>query len=400
MEGGEEQRTASPHPGWLFRGVSVSPRFITALSPSESAFVARPLSRLAAWLCLGYESIMTLADDEKFMRLALREAAKGLRLTSPNPSVGAVIVKAGRVIAKGWHRCAGGPHAEIEALRALKSPGLARGGTMYVTLEPCCTHGRTPPCTAEIVNAGLVRVVVGATDPNPLHAGRGFAILKKARVAVTRDVMGAECAALNAAFNKWVTTGLPLVTVKAGISLDGRLTRAEGEGTWLTSKASRADAMRLRAQVDAIIVGAGTVRADNPRLTVRGLRGRASRQPWRVVLTRSGRLPKRAHLFCDMHRERTLVFRGKSLRAVLCDLAVRGCTGVTIEGGGTLLGSAFEARLVDRVQFYLAPLLCGGPDVIGGLGAGSARESPRLENAVFRKIGPDIRLTAEVRYPD
>ena len=343
---------------------------------------------------------MILGDDEKFMRLALREAAKGLQQTSPNPSVGAVIVKAGRVIAKGWHRRAGGPHAEIEALRSLRNPDLARGSTMYVTLEPCCTHGRTPPCTEAIVNAGIARVVVGATDPNPRHAGRGFAILEKARVAVTHGMMEGECAALNAAFNKWVTTGLPLVTAKAGLSLDGRLTRAEGEGRRLTSDASRADVMRLRARVDAIIVGAGTVRADNPRLTVRGLRDGAHRQPWRVVLTRSGRLPKRAHLFCDAHRERTLVFLGKSLRAVLQNLAMRGCTAVMIEGGGALLGSAFDARLVDRVQFYLAPLLCGGPDVVGGLGAGSTRESPRLENAVFRKIGPDIRLTAEVRYPD
>ncbi|MEO6787168.1 MAG: RibD family protein, partial [Chthoniobacteraceae bacterium] len=182
-------------------------------------------------------------------------------------------------------------------------------------------------------------------------------------------------------------------------SLDGRLTRSEGEGTWLTSAASRADAMRLRAQVDAILVGAGTVRADNPRLTVRGVRGVAARQPWRVVLTRSGCLPKSAHLFSDTHRDRTLVFRGKSLRAVLRSLAARGCTSVMIEGGGALLGSAFDARLVDRVQFYLAPLLCGGPDVIGGLGAASTHEAPRLEHASFRKIGPDIRLTADVRYP-
>jgi diaminohydroxyphosphoribosylaminopyrimidine deaminase/5-amino-6-(5-phosphoribosylamino)uracil reductase len=343
---------------------------------------------------------MSRADDEKFMRLALREAARGVGRTSPNPAVGAVLVKAGRVIAKGWHRCAGGPHAEIEALAALKNAGLARGATLYVTLEPCCTHGRTPPCTGAIVNAGIARVVVGATDPNPRHAGRGFAILKKGGVTVTHGVLAAECAALNAAFNKWVTTGLPLVIAKAGLSLDGRMTRPPGEGSWLTNKASRVDAMRLRAKVDAIFVGAGTVRVDNPRLTVRGLHRGVARQPWRVVLTRSGRLPKGAHLFSDEHRERTLVFRGKSLRAVLRNLASRGCTSVMIEGGGTLLGAAFDARLVDRVQFYFAPLLCGGPDVIGGLGAGSTRESVKLENISFRKIGSDIRLIADVRYAD
>ena len=342
---------------------------------------------------------MKREDDEKFMRLALREAARGVGRTSPNPAVGAVIVKGGRVIAKGWHRCAGGPHAEIEALRALKKPGLACGATMFVTLEPCCTHGRTPPCTDAIIAAGFARVVVGATDPNPRHAGRAFPILKKAGIAVTAGILAEECTALNAGFNKWITTGLPLVIAKSGLSLDGRLTRPPGEGAWLTSEKSRADAMKLRTRVDAILVGAGTVRADNPRLTVRGLRGVLS-QPWRVVLTRSGRLPKGAHLFSDGHRGRTLIFRGKSLRAVLRDLGRRGCTSVMIEGGGGLLGEAFDAGLVDRVQLYLAPMLCGGPDVIGGLGAASTRKAPRLANVSFRRIGPDIRITADVRLSE
>ncbi len=330
------------------------------------------------------------------MRLALREAARGVGRTSPNPAVGAVIVKRGRVLAKGWHRGAGGPHAEIEALRALRTASLAKGATLYVTLEPCCTHGRTPPCTGAIVRAGFARVVVGATDPNPRHAGRGFAVLQKAGITVTHGILEAKCTALNAAFNQWITTGLPLVIAKAGLSLDGRLTRPPGEGAWLTGEKSRADAMRWRARVDAILVGAGTVRADNPRLTVRGIRG-VVRQPWRVVLTRSGRLPKRAHLFSDEHRERTLVFRGKSLRAVLRALAVRGCTSVMIEGGSALLGSAFDAQLVDRIHFYLAPMLCGGPDVLGGRGAGSTREAVRLENVSRRKIGDDLLLIADVR---
>ncbi len=342
---------------------------------------------------------MTRADDEKFMRLALREAAKGVGRTSPNPAVGAVIVRGGRVIAKGWHRCAGGPHAEIEALRALKKPGLARGATLYVTLEPCCTHGRTPPCTDAIAEAGIARVVVGATDPNPKHAGRGFAILKKAGIAVAAGILAEKCAGLNAGFNKWIATGMPLVIAKAGLSLDGRLTRPPGEGQWLTNEKSRADATRLRAQVDAILVGAGTVRADNPRLTLRGLRGAGARQPWRVVLTRGGRLPADAHLFSDEHRARTLVFRGKSLRAMLRDLGRRGCTSVMIEGGGALLGSAFDERLVDRVHFYFAPMLCGGPDAIAGRGAGSTGEALRLQNVAFRKFGSDFRMTADVLPP-
>jgi diaminohydroxyphosphoribosylaminopyrimidine deaminase / 5-amino-6-(5-phosphoribosylamino)uracil reductase len=339
---------------------------------------------------------MSSVDDEKYMRLALREAARGVGYTSPNPAVGAVIVKAGRVLAKGWHHRAGEPHAEIEAIRALKDAELARGATLYVTLEPCSTHGRTPPCSDAIMKAKFARVVVGAIDPNPRHAGRGLCILEKARIRVTSGILAAECAALNVAFNKWVTTRMPLVVAKAALSLDGRLTRLPGEGQWLTSPSARADAMRLRVQVDAILIGAGTLRADNPRLTIRGFEGR---QPWRVIVSRTGRLPKEAHLFTDQHRDRTLVYRGRSLRFVLRDLARRDCTSVMIEGGGEVLGAAFDARLVDRVHFYLAPLLCGGPDVIGGRGAGSSDASIRLRNVLYRRIGPDLRLTADAEYP-
>jgi diaminohydroxyphosphoribosylaminopyrimidine deaminase/5-amino-6-(5-phosphoribosylamino)uracil reductase len=341
---------------------------------------------------------MSRADDEKFMRLALREAARGLGRTSPNPAVGAVIVKRGRVIAKGWHRSAGRPHAEIEAMRALERAELARGATLYVTLEPCCTHGRTPPCTDAIVQAGFARVVAGATDPNPRHAGRGLTILEKASIRVTGGILAVECTALNAAFNKWVTTRMPLVIAKAALSLDGRLTRPPAEGQWLSSPEARADAMRLRTQVDAIVIGAGTLRADNPRLTIRGVDGFADRQPWRVVLTGDGRLPKSAHLFRDRHRFRTLVYRRRTLRSVLRDLARRGCASVMIEGGGKLLGAAFDARLVDRVHFYIAPMLCGGPDVIGGLGAASTDASVSLRNLHYRRLGPDLCLSADAEY--
>ncbi len=335
--------------------------------------------------------------DDRFMRAALREPARGHGQTSPNPAVGAVIVRAGKIIARGFHRRAGQPHAEIEALRTLKKPELARGATIYVTLEPCSTHGRTPPCVEAIVRAGFRRVVVGAIDPNPRHAGRGFGLLRAAGLAVTSGVLETECREMNAAFNHWVVTGVPLVTAKAGLSLDGRLTRPPGEGQWLTSAAARADAHRLRAQVDAILIGAGTLRADNPRLTVRGIAG--VRQPWRVIVTRGGRLPKDAHVFTDEHRHRTLVYRGKSLRAVLRDLGKKQITSVLIEGGGEVLGEAFDRRLVQRVHFYVAPLLCGGPDVISGLGAGATAEAPRITTPRYEKIGGNLRLTGEVEYP-
>jgi len=340
-----------------------------------------------------------IMDDEKFMRAALAEARRGLGRTSPNPAVGAVIVKGGRTIARGYHRRAGEPHAEIEALRALPRPGMARGASIYVTLEPCSTHGRTPPCVDAIVNAGLGRVVIGAIDPNPAHAGRGVDLLRASGVEVTTGILEDDCRELNAAFNHWIVTKSPLVIAKAGMSLDGRLTRPPGEGQWLTSEASRADAQTLRAQVDAILIGAHTLRTDNPRLTVRGETG--ARQPWRVILTRSGDLPRSAHVFTDAHRDRTLVFRGKSLSAVLRDLGRRQVTSVLIEGGMRVLGDAFNRRLVHRVHFYAAPLLCGGPvPAIGGRGAGFTAESVRVGNPRYTRIGDDLRMTGEAIYPD
>ena len=333
------------------------------------------------------------------MAAALREARRGLGQTSPNPAVGAVIVRAGKIIARGYHHRAGLPHAEIEALRALKKPELARGSTIYVTLEPCSTHGRTPPCVEAILRAGLRRVVIGAIDPNPSHAGRGVEILRAAGVKVTTGILAADCRELNAAFNHWIVSRTPLVIAKAGMSLDGRLTRPPGEGQWLTSPASRADAQKLRAQVDAILIGAGTLRADNPRLTVRDIPD--ARQPWRIVLTRSGQLPKDAHVFTDEHRDRTLIYQRQTLRAVLRDLGRRQITSVLLEGGGEVLGEAFDQRLVQRVQFYVAPLLCGGPAVVvGGRGAGSTAESVAIRQPSYTKIGDNLRLTGEVEYPD
>jgi diaminohydroxyphosphoribosylaminopyrimidine deaminase/5-amino-6-(5-phosphoribosylamino)uracil reductase len=331
-----------------------------------------------------------MTTDEKWMRAAWREAEKGLGHTSPNPAVGAVIVRAGRIVGRGWHRRAGMPHAEIEALRSLKNPTRARGATLYVTLEPCSTHGRTPPCCAAIRAHGFRRVVVGAVDPNPKHAGRGLEILRAAGIEVVAGVLEEECAGLNRAFNKWIVTKTPWVIAKAGLSLDGRLTRPPGEGPWLTSADARADAMKLRAQVDAILVGTETARADNPRLTIRGVPGFREKQPWRVVLAGLRRLPKSLHLFTDAHRDRTLVYRGESLRAVLRDLGRRQVTSVLIEGGGTVLGEAFDRRLVDEVHFYLAPLLCGGPNVIGGRGAAATVESLSLNEVRYERLGNDV----------
>lgn len=331
---------------------------------------------------------MARGTDEKFMRAALVEARKGIGNASPNPAVGAVLVLRGQIIAHGFHRASGLPHAEIECLAAAGDRSL-RSATLYVTLEPCSTTGRTPPCTEAIVRARLKRVVIGATDVNPAHAGRAVRQLEAAGIEVTGGVLADECSRLNEAFNKWIVTGQPFVIAKCGMSLDGRLTRSPNESRWLTSAASRRHARELRAKVDAILIGAETLRQDNPRLTLRGIR--ATRQPWRVVVSRSGTFPRSAHLFTDRFAGRTLIYRGKTLAAVLADLGRKEITSVLIEGGGDVLGQAFDAHLVDKVQFYLAPVLTGGPvPAVAGQGADGTLAGARLDEVQYTRSGTDV----------
>src|SRR5882724_6794358 len=235
-------------------------------------------------------------DDERFMRTALSEARKSFGQTSPNPAVGAVLVVRKRIVARGHHRQAGKPHAEIECLRNLRGK-VPKNATLYVTLEPCSTKGRTGACTDQIVRAGVNSVVIGTTDPNPRHRGRGVEILRAAGIEVRTGVLAEECAVLNEAFNKWVATGIPFVIAKCGMSLDGRLTRPKKGSRWITSPTARRHAQTLRGETDAILIGAETLRTDNPRLTVRGRR--QVRQPVRVVMTRSGKLPRSARFFTD-----------------------------------------------------------------------------------------------------
>lgn len=331
-----------------------------------------------------------MGEEEKFMRMALAEARKGFGKTHPNPAVGAVIVKDGQVLSKGWHRSAGDPHAEIEALRALKNTSGARGATLFVTLEPCSTQGRTPPCTRAIINAGLAKVIYGANDPNPRHAGRARGILQSAGIQVISGLLAEECRMLNEVWNKWISTGLPFVIAKVGMSLDGRIASPPGR-RWITSPQSRKDAMALRAQSGAIIVGAETIRVDNPKLTVRGHRG--IKQPWRVILSRTGSIPPESRVLTDRYRARTLVYRKKSLRSVLRELGHRGVQQVLIEGGGNTLGDAFDRSLVDRVVIYLAPIVIGGPvPAIGGIGVKDHLHAIRLQNVSYRLLGGDLRI--------
>lgn len=330
--------------------------------------------------------------DAKFMRAALDEATKAVGRTSPNPAVGAVLVIDNQIVAKGHHREAGRPHAEIECLRDFGAPVPARA-TLYVTLEPCSTTGRTGACTDAIIAARVKNVVIGVKDVNPRHCGRGIVQLRSASITVREGVLEEQCTRLNEAFHKWIVTGRPFVIAKCGMSLDGRLTRTRSEPQWITGRAARHDSHELRARVDAVLVGARTVRTDNPRLTIRGVRG--ARQPWRVVLTRSGRLPGQAHVFSDRFAARTLIYEDKCLEAVLKDLGKRSITSVLIEGGGEILGEALDKRLIDKVQMYVGPMLTGGPVMaFAGGGANQTADALKLRDVSYKKIGQTVRVTA------
>ena len=302
-----------------------------------------------------------------------------------------------RIVAKGHHREAGHAHAEINCLRDFAVP-IPTQATLYVTLEPCSTAGRTAPCTHAIIKAGVKNVVIGATDPNPQHSGRGIVQLRNAAVQVRYGILTQECTRLNEAFNKWIVTGQPFVIAKCGMSLDGRLTRPPGESRWITGGDARRNAHRLRARVDAVLVGAETVRADNPRLTVRGMRG--ARQPWRVVLTRSGKLPRQARVVSDKFAAQTLIYKRKSLPSVLKDLGKRSITSVLIEGGGEVLGEALDKRLIDKVQIYLGPILTGGPVIaFPGKGAGKTADALRLREIEYQQIGQTVGISGYPSIP-
>lgn len=340
-------------------------------------------------------------EDPRWMLQALDQARRGIGLTSPNPAVGSVIVAQGKLIGAGYHHKAGQPHAEVEAIRDAQArhPELLHGATIYVTLEPCCTHGRTGPCTEAIKAAGIARVVWGAEDPNPKHLGRALEVLESAGIAVTIGVLAAECREVIRPFAKWVTTGLPYVIAKAGQSLDGRITRPPGESQWITSEAARVHGRSLRARVDAILVGAETVRQDNPKLTLRdGSAPAGKEQPWRVVLTRSGDLPEQALLFTDEFKDRTLVLRDLTFDEVLRDLGQRGVAAVLVEGGGNVLAQAFRSQAVDEVFWYIAPLLCGNG--VPTLNDSSWASSVALDQVEILPIGDNVCIHGRPVWPN
>ncbi len=331
------------------------------------------------------------------MRRALELAKLGSGRTLPNPCVGAVLVRGGRIIGEGFHKRAGTAHAEVNAVADAKRRGHSvAGATLYVTLEPCSTHGRTPPCTELILREKIARVVFAATDPNPAHAGTAARLLRAAGVEVSYGLLADEATSLNRDFNWSIVRKRPWVVAKIALSLDGRIVTPAGDDRWLTSPAARTKAHELRWESDAILVGAETVRADNPKLTVR-LPGRKGKiQPWRVVVTRSGKVPRTAHLFTDKHRDRTLVFRNAPLTDVIATLGAAQVSHLLIEGGGQVITEALRAGLVNEVAFFIAPAVMGTvPRALGKIA-----EPIQLSSVTYEKVGADILCRALVAAPD
>ncbi len=373
--------------------------------------------------------------DAAHMAEALELARGGLESVSPNPLVGAVLVRDGEVIARGFHRRWGGPHAEVDALGQVR-PNLARGAggpagrgaELFVTLEPCGHHGKTPPCAQACVDAGLRRVVWAASDPNPLTRGKGPRLLRRNGIVAEGGLLRREARELNAPYFYWRRTGLPWVVLKWAMSLDGKIATVAGESQWITGKAARAAGHGLRRRVDAIVVGTGTVLADDPLLTPRPARGRT---PWRVILDRRGRIPLSARIFAEdtavagvgsrvvacsrrvpARRLRTLESRGLrvlrlpvtagrlDLEALLRALAELGISQVLVEGGGELAGGFVRAGLVQEVAAFVAPRVLGGrtaATAVAGDGIPALDDALGIEWDEPRALGADWLLAGRVR---
>ena len=362
--------------------------------------------------------------DETHMRRALELARRGWGSVSPNPMVGALVLRDGEVAGEGWYRGPRGePHAEVHALR--QAGDRAQGATLVCTLEPCDHTGGTPPCTRALIDAGIARVVAAATDPNPVVNGRGFARLRQAGIEVETGLLEHEATALNVAFERHVTTGRPFVMLKMAASLDGKTAARDGTSRWITGEGARADGHHLRAWSDAVVVGAGTAIADDPALTARGPGADGARQPLRVVVDAAGRVASTLRLFdgaaptlvaTTERASRPHIDRwagagadvvvldadadgGVSLLSLVEELGKRDVQGVVIEGGASLAFSAVRDGLVDRVVAYVAPMLVGGssaPTMLSGDGFAPIGEALRLGPLTVSLIDDDLKVVADV----
>jgi len=350
--------------------------------------------------------------DERYMKMALELAKRGVPWACPNPLVGAVIVKNGRIIGKGWHRCCGENHAEINAIESAREP--VRGSTIYISLEPCSHHGRTPPCVERLVSEKPAAVVIGTIDPNPLVSGRGVATLKRHGIETRVGVLEDQCRDINEVFFKYIRTRTPFVTLKFAQSIDGKIATATGHSRWISSEPSRVFAHRLRSHHDAILVGSGTITKDDPELTCRLVKGR---DPLRVVVDSKLKIHPDARVLQDQARARTLVFttsghdrkkirvlveRGIEVRVagtgqvelstVLKELGKRQVSSLLVEGGAGVLTSFIRERLADRLIIISAPKIFGkGTDAIGELAVKTVDQAiPLTVRRVSRKSGDVI----------
>ena len=364
-------------------------------------------------------------DHISFMELALVEARKGLGRTSPNPTVGAIIVNNGKVVGRGYHKKAGTPHAEVNAI--IDAGEHTNNATLYVTLEPCNHTGRTPPCTEAIVRSGITHVVIGMSDPNPHVTGGGGDFLRARGIEVCCGVLEQQCRELNYPFIKHSATGLPWVIMKAGLSLDGKITFHPRQGGALTGPESKRYVHQIRNQVDAILIGVETAIIDNPSLTTRLEDAGETRDPIRIVLDSSLRLPAKARMLTQnstaetwvicgegapMENEARLVARGAKvfrlpvsdigkveLSALLIFLGEKNITSVLVEGGAQVHGAFYRQNLVDELLLLYAPLIIGdeGTPLVRGYGLGSRAEAPLLHNVAFQLLGKDLLLKAIVQ---
>jgi diaminohydroxyphosphoribosylaminopyrimidine deaminase/5-amino-6-(5-phosphoribosylamino)uracil reductase len=354
-------------------------------------------------------------QNKKFMQRALALAARGKGRTSPNPMVGAVLVKGNRIIAEGYHRKAGTPHAEVITLK--KAGAKAQGATLYVTFEPCChTEKKTPPCTKSIITAGVKKVVIAMVDPNPEVSGRGIRELKAAGIKTEVGIMEGEAQKLNEAFTKFITKRMPFVILKIAQSLDGKIATAQGESRWITGKKAREHVHKLRNKIDALLVGIGTVQKDNPSLTCRIPGGR---NPYRIIVDSSLQISLNAKVLrfndgktiiattksANKGKIRSIISKGNTvlvtseragkvdLKQLMQKLGKLDITSIMIEGGSSINASALSSGIVDKVMFFTSPIIIGGIDAvssIGGKSLSSLKKAVRIKNIQVSSIGDDI----------
>ncbi|MBI5096749.1 MAG: bifunctional diaminohydroxyphosphoribosylaminopyrimidine deaminase/5-amino-6-(5-phosphoribosylamino)uracil reductase RibD [Nitrospirae bacterium] len=369
---------------------------------------------------------MSPDKTKTYMQMALRLAKKGMGITSPNPMVGAVVVKDGRVIGRGYHKGPGKGHAEAVAIR--DAGPEAKGATLYINLEPCChTDKRTPPCTQEIIRSQVRRVVIGMEDPNPMVNGRGIRELAGAGIQIEKGVLYPEAVRLNEIYSKFISTKTPFVILKSASSLDGRIALPSGESKWITGETARRYSHRLRAMVDAVLVGVGTILADDPLLSVRDI-GIKGKQPLRIIVDSKLRIPLTAKVLDQRGGQETMIVTTKatsseavetlekigvktliagsredgevSLRSLMGQLGKLGISSVLIEGGSKINASAFREGIVDKVVLFYSPRIIGGSDsigMVGGKAPASLDESVFLRDIIIRRLGDDVLVEGYVK---